>query len=371
MRLMLRRAVLLLPFLLFGIAIAQAQVPTPTPAAAQPDVTVVTRVLAPFVTKEGGTYGGFSIELWEAIAREANLRTTWRETGNVAEILEGVSSGQGQAAIAAISITAQREERFDFSQPMFEAGLQVMTRAETSFGLSAGQIWQMFTTGAMPLLMGLLALLILVPAHVVWLGERRHPESLVEKSYFPGIFTAIWWATGAAVGQQPDSPRSGFGRVLAALLIVVSVIFVAYFTAAVTSAMTVQQLRGDINGPEDLPGKRVATTIGSTAATYLRANSVAPTEFARIDQAYKALEDNQVDAVVFDAPVLLFHAATAGKGKLRVVGPIFRKENYGILFPQGSPLRKPVNEALLKLRENGSYDRIYNRWFSATTSAAN
>ncbi len=134
--------------------------------------------------------------------------------------------------------------------------------------------------------------------------------------------------------------------------------------------MTVQQLRGDIEGPDDLPGKRVATTTGSTAAAHLRGLNLQPMEVARIDQAFKALDDRQVDAVVFDAPVLLYHAANAGKGRVRVVGPIFRKENYGILFPQGSPLRKRVNEALLKLRENGTYDVIYARWFGAVVGGS-
>lgn len=342
---------------------AQTQAPAPTEG-----ITVITRVLPPFVTKDGSSYGGFSVELWEAIAREAHLSTAWREVGTVADILAGVGAGQGQAAIAAISITAQREERFDFSQPMFEAGLQIMVRAEASSGLTLAQLGAMLSSGALPYLLGLLALLILVPAHIAWFAERGHPNAIFGRRYFPGIFSAIWWGTGAAVGQQLDYPRSVVGKLTSGLTIIISVIFVAYFTAAVTSAMTVQQLKGDIDGPEDLPGKRVATTAGSTAATYLRGMNVPPTEFSQITQAFKALEDRQVDAVVFDAPVLLYHAATAGKGKTRVVGPIFRKENYGILFPQGSPLRKPVNEALLKLRENGVYDRLYNRWFSVTAS---
>jgi polar amino acid transport system substrate-binding protein len=331
---------------------------------------VVTRVLPPFVLKEGDRHGGFSIELWEAIAREANLGTSWLEAGNVADILAAVQAGRGEAAIAAISITAQREERFDFSQPMFESGLQILVRAETGSNLGLGQIVDMLTSGPTLVLIGLLALMILVPAHLAWLAERRHPDAMVDRRYLPGIFTAIWWATGAAVGQQPDQPRSGMGRFLSGLSILVSVVFVAYFTAAITSAMTVQQLKGDINGPEDLPGRRVAATTGSTAATYLRGQNIQPVEFGQIDQAFKALEDRQVEAVVFDAPVLLYHAATSGKGKVRVVGPIFRKENYGILFPQGSPLRKRVNEALLKLRENGTYDRLYNRWFSVAASGS-
>ena len=49
-----------------------------------------------------------------------------------------------------------------------------------------------------------------------------------------------------------------------------SVVFIAYFTASVTSSLTLQQLRGDINGPEDLPGKRVASVQGSTSVEYLK-----------------------------------------------------------------------------------------------------
>jgi len=47
---------------------------------------------------------------------------------------------------------------------------------------------------------------------------------------------------------------------------------------------------------------------------------------------------------------------------------IFRKENYSIAFPDKSPLRKRVNEALLKLKENGTYESLYTKWFGATAS---
>ncbi len=131
-----------------------------------------------------------------------------------------------------------------------------------------------------------------------------------------------------------------------------------------------QQLRGDINGPEDLPGRKVGTTTGSTAAGFLKTAKVEPVEFTRIEEAFTALDTKQLDAVVFDAPVLLYYTANKGSSKARVVGPLLHKESYGILFPQGSPLRKPVNEALLKLRENGTYDALYAKWF-ATTQAGN
>ena len=49
---------------------------------------------------------------------------------------------------------------------------------------------------------------------------------------------------------------------------------------------------------------------------------------------------------------------------LQVVGPIFRPEKYGIAVSAGSPLRKQINEALLAMYANGSYEDIYRKWFS-------
>ena len=132
----------------------------------------------------------------------------------------------------------------------------------------------------------------------------------------------------------------------------------------------VETLRGGINGPGDLAGHRVGTIAGSTGDKYLAGIDVVPTEFSKVADMLNALEHGQLDAVVFDAPVLLYYAAGTGKGKVRVTGPILRKENYGILFASGSPLRKRVNEALLKLREDGTYAAIYDKWFSTPTTAA-
>ena len=82
-----------------------------------------------------------------------------------------------------------------------------------------------------------------------------------------------------------------------------------------------------------------------------------------LDAVYDALLEKQVDAVVFDAPAILYYATHDGKGLAQVVGGVFHKEDYGIVFPTDSPLRKQVNGALLALRENGRYQKIYDEWF--------
>jgi len=48
--------------------------------------------------------------------------------------------------------------------------------------------------------------------------------------------------------------------------------------------------------------------------------------------------------MVFYAPILLYYAAHGGKGKVQVIGSIFRKESYAVALPNDSPYRKPINK---------------------------
>jgi polar amino acid transport system substrate-binding protein len=349
-----------------------ATTPAPDQVAADPPlplagktIKVAMRIVPPFVFKRDEALTGFSYDLWYEIAKATGANTDLQVIDTLPHLLESVQTGKAELAIAAISITSKREALFDFSQPMFDSGLQIAVRADPS---SNGSIWsimrRMATSGPILNLLAALCLLILIPAHLIWLFERGHPSELVSKSYFPGIFKAIWWATGAAGGQQQDYPHSPFGKFISALWVFISVVFVALFTGAITSAMTIDQLRGDIGGPEDLPGRKIGIVAGSTSGKVATGLGAKTADYAQINDALDALATKQVDAVVYDAPILLYFASHEGRGKVQIVGPIFHKENYGVLFQQGSPLRKPISEALLKLRENGVYDNLYNKWFA-------
>jgi polar amino acid transport system substrate-binding protein len=330
---------------------------------------VATRLVRPFVYEQQGQLTGFSIELWQEIARQLNIQSEFVVKATVKELLDTVKSKNTDAGIAAISITADREIDFDFSQPMFDSGLQILTPVQGSrTALVEAIVGNLFSTTVL-LYVLVIALILFLIAHLVWWFERGNPTSmLTQRSYFPGIFEACWWAASTLATQADQMPRAALARIIAVVWMFMSVVFIAYFTASVTSSLTVQQLRGEINGPEDLPGKRVGSVHGSTSAEYLRQRNVEPIEFASIEEGYQALEDHQIDAVVYDTPILLYYTAHEGKGKAQTVGAMFRKENYGIVFPSNSPLRKRVNEALLKLKENGAYDQLYTKWFGGTAS---
>ncbi len=330
---------------------------------------VATRIIPPLVVDEGGgKLTGFSIELWDSIAGRLGITTEYVVEPDVRAVLDAVRTKKAEIGVSAISITAERDRNFDFSLPILDAGLQIIVRGSASAG-SANPLEGFLTLLVSPVLLvwlGIAGILIIVPAHIVWWLERKHKDGIVPgEAYFPGIFHAMWWAASTLATQAEQMPKHWLARVLAILWMFVGVVFVAYYTAQLTASLTVQEIRGGITGPQDLPGKVVATTQGSTAAAYLRQQNARVLEFARVEEAYGALADGRAEAVVFDAPVLLFYASHAGAGLVRVVGSVFRKENYGIVFEANSPLRRQIDAVLLTMREDGSYDQIYDKWFSS------
>jgi polar amino acid transport system substrate-binding protein len=239
-------------------------IPAPTvPVISGKTFKVATRLVSPFVTEENGELGGFSIELWKNIAQELNIKSEFNKTNNVTDLLDSVKSKQADVGIAAISVTAQREQDFDFSQPIFDSGLQILVRSQ-GHQSSIGRLVDSLFTPAFFQLLGIMLLIVLIPAHIIWLVERNHKGGFLENSnYFPGIFKACWWAAATLATQAEEMPKSAFGRVMAVIWMFISVVFIAYFTATVTTSLTVEQLQSNIKSPQDLPGKRVATIAGS------------------------------------------------------------------------------------------------------------
>jgi polar amino acid transport system substrate-binding protein len=331
------------------------------------EVQIVTRVLPPMVIEREQALTGFSMDLMNEIANRMKLKVSYTIAPDVRALLEEVRSQRVALGIAAVSITAAREAEFEFSQPILTAGLQIMTRGQASAGTNPlGDMLRLLISWTSLAWLGIGGLLILIPAHIVWFLERRHPEGIVPNSnYIPGIFYALYWAAGTLVTQAESAPKHAFARVVAVLWMFTGVVFVALYTAQLTATLTVQQIAGGINGPEDLAGKRVAVTAGSTAAAAVRDLQAQAVEVRQISEAYDALLSRTVDAIVFDAPVLMYYAANEGKGRVQLVGAPFRKEDYGILFPRGSALRSDVNVALLRMREDGAYQRIHDRWFAS------
>ncbi|MCP4345245.1 MAG: glutamine ABC transporter substrate-binding protein GlnH [Desulfobacterales bacterium] len=119
-----------------------------------------------------------------------------------------------------------------------------------------------------------------------------------------------------------------------------------------------------INSIEDLADKVVATKLGTTSADFAKGFKTKDVKlFPNIDAAYMELGTKGADAVIFDSPAILYYIKTAGKGAVKTVGPMYQGQSYGIAFPQGSKLREKVSITILKFMEDGTYKKIYKKWF--------
>jgi aspartate/glutamate/glutamine transport system substrate-binding protein len=119
-----------------------------------------------------------------------------------------------------------------------------------------------------------------------------------------------------------------------------------------------------INGLKDIKkGVTVLTAKGSTSAQNIREKAPEATvlEFENYAEAFTALKAGQGDALTTDNALL--YGMAKQDPNYRVIDETFTEEPYGIAVRKGDEeLLKVINEYLKEIKENGEYDKIYEKW---------
>lgn len=143
----------------------------------------------------------------------------------------------------------------------------------------------------------------------------------------------------------------------------------AYFDTGL--ALVVREDDQEINQVQDLEGKSISTKLGSSGYDYVRKLSgiKSVTAYPDIADAYEALMAGTTDAVVFDKENAEYMLAHEGKGKLRIVADELSNEQYGIALTKRSRYTGRINNALRELGKNGTYEKMYMKWFDQKPSS--
>ena len=320
----------------------------------------------PFVMESDGKYSGFEVELWQSIAKELGVEFTY-EKHNFQELIPLVADKKADVAMAAITINEQREEITDFSHPTFHSGLRILlSKNRTKINISS-TLKSFLTQGYKQLIKPLLILsiIIIIFGNMLWFAERG--SNSFAQTYFPGIFQATWFSLSIILGSPSIvlvyKVQSWLSMVIVQIAQLVKLAVLGLIVGELTAFITTRKIRLNIESPQDLAGKTVATVQGTTSEPILKRLGAIIIPVVKIEEAFAKLEKNEVEAVVFDAPILEYYALNDGFGKVELVGELFEKQDYGFVLPNGSPLREKINRAILTIRENGFYDALYKKWF--------
>ncbi|MEO1621194.1 MAG: transporter substrate-binding domain-containing protein, partial [Cyanobacteria bacterium J06632_3] len=265
---------------------------------------VGTKEILPFVFLDEAVPYGYSIEVWQEIARDLEIETQWVPYASVPDMLADVESGAIDVAIAGISITAEREAQgLDFSYPFYRSGLQLMVRSPDATPIRSAIASFFSWTVWRPLL-----LVVGTSAGVgalIWLLEHKHNDSF-SSDPLSGIGQGLWFSvvTLGTFGYGDVTPTRLPARLVACLWMGASFFIVADFIAG----LTVGQMAGMEMSFEDLRGEPVAVLAGTTAERYVRSQPVALVAFDEFDSAISALTSGDVEAIVHDYPTLKYIA---------------------------------------------------------------
>ena len=347
-------------------AVAQTQSPASPGLDFKRTLVIGTKDAPPFAMKDDrGEWTGLSVELWKYVADQLHLRYRFKET-TLQGLVDETAAGELDGAIAAITVTAPREEVVDFTQPYYATGLGIAVAKHGIFDW-----WRLFrsliSTGFWVALLGLLGITVLVGV-IVWLFERRANE-LFGRHPKAGIARGVWWsASTMAQASTEHEPATVGGRLVALLWMGASVITIAVFTAGITSQLTMKQLQGTIHGFSDLKSVRVGAVAASATLPYLDTRKVAYSTYASAREGLDAVKSGRIDALVYDRPILAWLANSEFSSSIEVLETVFDKQSYAIVLPNGSPLRAKVNLALVPATQSMWWEELNEKYFGKSES---
>lgn len=309
-------------------------------------LVVAVKQAPPFALRQpSGEWTGTSVELWRVIATELDLSYELHET-TLDDMIAGVADGRYQVAVAALTVTSEREQIVDFTHPFHTTGLAIAVSGQREPYWQG--VIQTVCSWVFLQLIGVLALIQLTVGTLVWLFERRANPEQFPLAAGQGVPSGFWWATVTmtTVGYGDKAPKSPIGRAIALAWMLASMVIIASVTATIASSLTIERLDARISGPEDLHRFEVGVIAQTTGANFLREEKIVTHQYADADAALAGLAAGEIDALVWDAPLLRAAMIEHPEFALELVPGVFQRQDYAIAVGEGSVLREAINRVL-------------------------
>ncbi|XP_053947504.1 glutamate receptor ionotropic, kainate 2 isoform X2 [Anastrepha ludens] len=321
-----------------------------------------------FILKNGGNdYGSYN----------ASTNTT---TGMLKEII----TGNADLAITDLTITAARQQVVDFSIPFMNLGIAILhLKAQkappayfTFMDPYSKDVWW---------LLGLSFLLVSFSFFILGRlspSEWDNPYPCIEEpTELVNQFTignSLWFTTGALLQQGSEmEPKAISTRTVASFWWFFTLLMVSTYTANLAAFLTIENPTSLIDSIDDLAENKHgvlygAKKVGSTREFFEKSEDPRHVKMNKFLNSHPDLLTNdnmdgvkRVDryyAFLMESTSIEYN--TMRLCHLRKVGNALDEKGYGIAMRKNWPYRDKFNNALLQLQEQGSLEKMKNKWWN-------
>ncbi|XP_074637316.1 glutamate receptor 4-like isoform X1 [Acropora palmata] len=356
-------------------------------------ITVVTIEDSPFCQKKpnqtkpserGHGYEGFSIDLLERIQNltgfEYELKIS--KEGKMNSLITDLVNKKAHVAIGAITITATRELKVDFSKPFMDFKISLLMQKSTEEELN---LFAFLLPFEIMVWLSTIAVVIGV-TFLIYCLDYFSPNGYRATAIASGegegdefnLFNSLWFAAGSILQQGADNtPKCASGRILAGAFWFFTMILISTYTANLAAYFTAKNAKTSINSLEDLANQnkiKYGVLNGGSLSTFFKDSQVETYQkmygtmnkentFVNSTKEGVARVRQGGFAYLTDEPYLNYYNQKSPCNTMMLKN-LLEAKSYGIGLQRRSDLTNPFSVAILKLRESGEVKKLREKWWT-------
>jgi len=334
----------------------------------QPLVVGVFSAEPSMIANKDGSCSGFCVDAWRAVADSLDLKYELR-TYDPASLSKGGLEAAGIDVLLCQGPNPRAEKIMDVTHAFYTDGLAIATRPEQASGIS--RVVDKVLSLRFLRNVGILLAIIVVVGIVVWRIERHTSPDEFGGSTLSGIGGGVFWTVESLFAKPKPLSRRVRSRLVSLFWVFTCMLLISGVTAKLSSEFTVSQLSGTVGGVKDLQHARVGVWLAanghSASARFLAARGIPYRAFPFHSEPgaptpLEALDRGELDAVIDAGLGLRYRANKDFAGRVIVLPETVQPAQLGFAVRIGSPLRKKLDLALLKLAEQGVFKTIARQY---------
>ncbi|KAL7159593.1 hypothetical protein ABFS83_01G038200 [Erythranthe nasuta] len=326
---------------------------------------------------------GFCIDVFDAVMAAlpygvqyeyVPFATPDREmAGDYNDLSYQVYLGKYDAVAGDVTILGNRSQYVDFTLPYTESGVSMVVpiqddKSKNSLAFLKPLTWRLWLTSFCS---------FIFIGFCIWTLEHRTNEEFYGTAWHQ-VGMIFWFPFSTMVFAHKEKVESNWGRSLLIIWFFLVLILTQSYTASLTSMLTVQKLQPTVTDVSELIKNKEYVGYSNPSFVFgllkemgIDASRLRPFNSAEeMDELLsKGSRNGGIAAAFHEIPYIkLFRGKYCSK--YMMVGPTYKADGFGFVFPIGSPLVPDVSRAILNVTEGQKMVEIERKWFGDKTTCS-